>query len=141
MPARVYGKFNQCCSSNEVSMTKKQEKSGSLYWILAIIIGIPTLMVLIDNQGRGGLESKVDEWFDDYSLSDCEENVKSKLRNPDSYKKIQMLLPTIVNDKEKILKWDFRAKNGFSGYNVLTAECIVKKEGNGSILTSTKELN
>jgi hypothetical protein len=121
-------------------MKKEQEKSGSgsLYWILAIIIGIPTLMVLIDNQGRG---SKVDSWFDDYSLSDCEENVKSKLREPDSYEKIQMLLPTRVSDKEKILRWNFRAKNGFSGYNVLTAECIVKKERNGSILTSTKELN
>ena len=121
-------------------MKKEQKDStyGCAFWLIGVIIGIYTIGVLGDRfDGR----SKVDEWFDDYSLSDCEENVKSKLREPDSYEKIQMLLPTRVNDKEKILKWDFRAKNGFGGYNVLTAECIVKKEGNGSILTSTKELN
>lgn len=119
---------------------EKQEKPGSgcLYWILSVIIGIPTLGVLIDKfDGK----SKIDEWFDDYSLSDCEENVKSKLRDPDSYKKIQLLLPTRVNDKEKILRWDFRSKNGFGGYNLSTAECIVRKEGNGSISTNIKELN
>ena len=119
---------------------KEQEKSGSgcLYWILAVIIGIPTLGVLVDKlDGR----SKIDEWFEDYSLSDCEENVKSKLRDPDSYSKIQMLAPTRVSNEEKILRWDFRAKNGFGGYNLSTAKCTVKKEGDGSILTSIRDLN
>jgi hypothetical protein len=52
-----------------------------------------------------------------------------------------MLLPTKVSDGEKMLRWDFRAKNGFGGYNVTAAECIVKKEGYGSASTSTKETN
>lgn len=119
---------------------KKSKSSISFWYFVGLLIGFIIIafyiQVLLEPQ-----KSKVDEWFDDYSLSDCEENVKSKLRDPDSYEKIQMLLPTRVNDKKKILRWDFRAKNGFSGYNVLTAECIVKKQGNGSILTSTKELN
>lgn len=122
-------------------MEEQKKISGKYFWyilyslITFIVLGL-FIQVLLEPK-----KSKIDEWFDDYSLSDCEENVKSRLRDPDSYKKIQMLLPTKVSDKEKILRWDFRAKNGFGGYNVSTAECIVKKEGNGSILTNRKELN
>lgn len=122
---------------------EEQEKSGSgcLHWIIGLVVIVSIFGILSDLLDKTPKKSKIDEWFDDYSLSDCEENVKSRLRDPDSYKKIQMLLPTKVSDGEKILRWDFRAKNGFGGYNVSTAECIVKKERDGSILTSIKELN
>lgn len=122
---------------------EEQEKSGSgcLYWIIGLVVIVSVFGILSDLFDKTPKKSKVDEWFDDYSLYACEDNVKSRLRDPDSYKRIQMLLPTNVSDGEKILRWDFRAKNGFGGYNVSTAECIVKKEGNGSILTNIKELN
>ena len=119
---------------------KRNSGAGCLYWFLGIVVCVSVFGVIIDTLRDTPKKTRLDEWFDDYSLSDCENNVKSRLRDPDSYRKIQMLLPTNVSDDEKILRWDFRAKNGFGGYNVSTAECIVKKEGNGSISTNIKEL-
>ena len=119
----------------------QQKTSGKYFWYILyciIILAVVGLFIQILLEPK---KTKIDEWFDDYSLYDCEDNVKSRLRDPDSYKKIQMLIPTKVSDEEKILRWDFRAKNGFGGYNVSTAECIVKKEDGGSRLTSIKELN
>ena len=106
-------------------MEEQNKINGKYFWhtlysLITLIVISLYIQVLLEPK-----KSKKDEWFDDYSLSDCEENVKSRLRDPDSYKKIQMLLPTKVSDEEKILRWDFRARNGFGGYNILTAECIV----------------
>jgi len=126
-------------------MTEERQSSGSgsgcLYWFLGIVVCLSVLGIIGDILDDNPKKSRLDEWFDDYSLSDCEDNVKSRLRDPDSYKRVQLLLPTKVSDEEKIHRWDFRAKNGFGGYNLSTAECIVKKEGNGSISTTIKELN
>lgn len=119
---------------------RQNSGSGCLYWFLGIIVCLSVLGIIGDILDDNPKKSRLDEWFDDYSLYACEDNVKSRLRDPDSYEKIQMLLPTNVSEGEKILRWDFRAKNGFGGYNVSSAECIVKKEGNGSISTSIKEL-
>lgn len=122
-------------------MIKQQQGNGKHFWyiiyslITLIVLGL-FIQVLLEPK-----KSRIDEWFDGYSLSECEENVKSRLRDPDSYKRIQMLLPTKVSNDEKILRWDFRARNGFGGYNLSTAECIVMKKGNGIISTNTKDLN
>lgn len=122
---------------------EEQEGSGSgcLCWFLGIVVSISALGILTEMLNDAPPKSKLDEWFDDYSADACEDNVKTKLRDPDSYKKIKMLMPTKISEGEKVVRWDFRARNGFGGYNVSTAECLIKKEGDGSILTTIRELN
>jgi hypothetical protein len=109
---------------------------GCLVWFLGIVVAVSALGILTEAFDRTPKKSKVDQWFDDYPIYDCEQKVKSNLRDPESYEKIQMLMPTNVSSDEKILRWQFRARNGFGGYNVSTAECIVKKENGGSIEVS-----
>lgn len=119
---------------------KRQELGFSVFnWILIAFLIITGLGVLIHTTDNKPQKSKVGEIYDD-PMFFCENNVKHKLRDPSSYEKIQVLLPEKVSDNEKILRWDFRSKNGFGGYNTSTAECFISKEGRGSLKTKIIQL-
>ena len=81
-------------------------------------------------------ETRLNEWFNNYSQYSCEDNVKDKLRNPSSYERDGDFIITDNTGIKKAVSWKFRAENGFGGMNVSAAVCIVKKENGGNITTT-----
>ena len=81
-------------------------------------------------------EERVNEWFAENHIFECELNLKERLKDPDSYVTADKKLGyfTLVN-KNKVYTWEFRSKNGFGGYSNEIAECTVSKSEGGSITT------
>jgi hypothetical protein len=71
---------------------------------------------------------KQNEWYKENSHYLCEEHLKEQLRDPDSYKRNGDFSIIEDNGNEKGITWNFRAKNGFGGYNVSTGVCKIKKK-------------
>jgi hypothetical protein len=57
------------------------------------------------------------------------------LRDPDSYRRNSDFVVSDDTGNQKKLSWEFRAKNGFGGYNAGIAVCNVRKD-NSSVSVS-----
>ncbi|MFZ9753847.1 MAG: hypothetical protein ACO3B3_09885 [Cyanobium sp.] len=69
--------------------------------------------------------------------SSCEEALKLKLRDPDSYERDgEFVRDTPADGNGKTIMWKFRAKNGFGGYNVSIGMCKATVENGGSVQAS-----
>jgi Na+-translocating ferredoxin:NAD+ oxidoreductase RnfG subunit len=75
----------------------------------------------------------VNSWFNGGSNFSCEDNLKEKLRDPDSYQRSSDFMVTSNNGNEKTYTWKFRAKNGFGGYNAGIGMCVVTKKNGGTV--------
>lgn len=120
--------------------------SGLLIMVLCGVVSVVVLSTLTSIREANKVEtpeekakreeSELEEWFNKYSQYSCESNVKAKLRDPDSYKRDGDFIITDNTGITKAVSWKFRARNGFNGYNVSAAVCIVKKENSGSVSTT-----
>jgi hypothetical protein len=72
-------------------------------------------------------EKDINEWYIIGSHNLCEENLKKKLRDPQSYKRASNIKIIKDNGLEKEITWEFRARNGFGGMNVGEGACLIKK--------------
>jgi hypothetical protein len=78
-------------------------------------------------------KERVDAWFSEDAQYSCETDLKKKLRDPGSYERGEDFTTPSDNGSEKIITWEFRAKNGFGGYNAGIGMCYVGKEGGGTV--------
>jgi hypothetical protein len=108
---------------------------GCLAVIAILVVGVGACSALFGPKEKTAQE-KLDEWYRDISDNTCERVLKEKLRDPDSYRKSGEFMVSDDTGKQKKLIWEFRAKNGFGGYNAGIATCIVSKENNGSVSVS-----
>lgn len=81
----------------------------------------------------------VDGWFSGGSELSCEDNLKEKLRDPDSYQRDGEFVVTSNNGTEKTYSWKFRSKNGFGGYSVGIGMCKVTKSNGGTVSATMVE--
>ncbi len=101
--------------------------------ILSILTGIREAnKVETPEEAAKKKQNELNEWFDRYSQYSCEDNVKEKLREPNSYERDGEFLVTDNTGTKKAVSWKFRAKNGFGGYNISAAICSVSKENSGT---------
>lgn len=78
--------------------------------------------------------SKVRRWFaGDGARYSCEKHLKEQLRDPDSYQSTDEWQEVPGNQGEKVLLWQFRARNGFGGYNLSTGSCVVTTANGGTV--------
>ena len=82
------------------------------------------------------IEKETNEWYVSGAYDLCEEHLKEKLRDPESYKRDGDFATTTDDGNKKELIWNFRAKNGFGGYNSSTAICNVSKKNGGTVSAS-----
>jgi len=82
---------------------------------------------------------KVDEWYKSASFYGCVRVLKQKLRDPDSYKDDGEYATSGDDGTSKTIAWNFRAKNGFGGYDASSAICKVSKVNGGSVSVSIVE--
>lgn len=75
----------------------------------------------------------VDGWFAGGSELSCEDNLKEKLRDPDSYQRNGDFLVVKNTGSEKTYNWRFRSRNGFGGYSNGIGMCIVTKNNGGTV--------
>ena len=78
----------------------------------------------------------LNEWFESGSNISCENNLKEKLRDPNSYSKNGDFNTITNGGAKKVITWQFRATNGFGGYNISTGMCNVSKDNGGTISTT-----
>ena len=76
---------------------------------------------------------QVNDWYPGGSHYACEEDLKKGLRDPGSYNRNGAFMVSKDNGMSKRVFWEFRAKNGFGGYNVSAAACEVSKGNGGSV--------
>lgn len=81
-------------------------------------------------------EQVLNEWFESGSNISCENNLKEKLRDPNSYSKNGDFNTITNGGAKKVITWQFRATNGFGGYNISTGMCNVSKDNGGTISTT-----
>jgi len=63
----------------------------------------------------------------------CEDNLKKQLRDPNSYERDGDFTTPSNNDKEKVVTWEFRSKNGFGGLTNGIGMCLVTKKDGGTV--------
>lgn len=69
--------------------------------------------------------------------SSCEEALKQRLRDPNSYERAgEFVRDTPADGYGKTLIWKYRAKNGFGGYNISVGMCKVTPDNGGSVEAS-----
>ena len=80
-------------------------------------------------------QSRLDDWYANTATDDCENNLKGKLRDPESYVRDAEFTTPTDDGKDKIITWGFRSKNGFGGYNSAVAMCYASKKDGGTLST------
>lgn len=75
----------------------------------------------------------LNEWFSSGSDISCERQLKEQLRDPNSYERDGDFTTPTNNDKEKIVTWKFRSKNGFGGLTNGIGMCLVTKKDGGTV--------
>jgi hypothetical protein len=75
----------------------------------------------------------LNEWFLSGSDISCEEHLKEQLRDPKSYERDGDFTTPSNNDKERIVTWKFRSKNGFGGLTNGIGMCLVTKKDGGTV--------
>jgi len=82
-------------------------------------------------------EAQVNQWFAETAYYQCESDLKEKLKDPESYKRIGDFisgekLGARQTNTSKAIVWDFRSKNSFGGYVVASAVCGITKDNGGT---------
>ena len=108
---------------------------GCLTISVILIFGIGACSILLSPKAKTEKE-KIDEWYEEVSGYSCEIALKDKLRDPESYKRDGDFVTTADDGNKKELIWNFRAKNGFGGYNSSSAICNVSKKNGGTVSAS-----
>lgn len=75
----------------------------------------------------------LNEWFLSGSDISCEGHLKEQLRDPNSYERDGDFTTPSNNDKERIVTWKFRSKNGFGGLTNGIGMCLVTKKDGGTV--------
>ena len=123
--------------------TKKQQdiKNGCIGCLgisVILVLGMGACGVMFAPKEQTAQE-KADEWYSKIADNTCERVLKKQLRDPDSYRANSDFLTTEDTGTQKKLTWEFRAKNGFGGYNNGVAVCNVFKE-NSQVSVSFENL-
>lgn len=111
---------------------------GCLGISVILVLGMGACSVLFAPKEQTAQE-KADEWYSKISDNTCERVLKEQLRDPDSYKRTSDGAALGDTGTEKMITWQFRAKNGFGGYNNGVAVCKVEKE-NSKVSVSFENL-
>jgi len=111
---------------------------GCLGIFVILVLGMSACSVLFAPKKQTAQE-KADEWYKELSPYACIEELKGQLRDPDSYKANSDGAVLGDTGTEKMITWQFRAKNGFGGYNNGVAVCKVEKE-NSKVSVSFENL-
>ena len=56
--------------------------------------------------------------------TNCDKAIKNQLRDPDSYQRIETQIVDVKNGEGWVAETQFRARNGFNGYQASTAQCL-----------------
>jgi len=119
--------------------TKQQDLKngciGCLSILVLLVIGFAGCSILFPVKQKTQAE-KVDDWYKSASFYSCIRKLTEKLRDPDSYKDNGEYATSGDTGNQKIIAWNFRARNGFGGYNNSSAICKVSKENGGSVSVS-----
>jgi hypothetical protein len=107
---------------------------GCLTILVILVLGMGACSVLFSPKEKTAKE-KADEWYKEISDTTCERVLKENLRDPDSYRRNSDFVVSDDTGNQKKLSWEFRAKNGFGGYNAGIAVCNVRKD-NSSVSVS-----
>ena len=77
----------------------------------------------------------LNEWFLSGSNISCEGDLKKQLKNSNSYdyERDGDFTTHSSNDKERIVNWKFRSRNGFGGLTNSIGMCLVTKEDGGTV--------
>lgn len=108
---------------------------GCLSILVLLIIGFTGCSILFPAKQQTQKE-KTDEWYKSAFFYTCIRSLKEQLREPESYKDNGEYSTTSDTGNQKTITWNFRAKNGFGGYNVSSAICNVSKENGGTASAS-----
>ena len=125
-------------------MTPNPPKAKNFIEALAeclLYLGVITLCVsYFVIQGKETPEEKaakqaqvLNEWFNSGSDISCEGHLKEQLRDPNSYERDGDFTTPSSNDKEKIVTWKFRSRNGFGGLTNGIGMCLVTKKDGGTV--------
>lgn len=120
------------CSATENK--NKNECKGYLDEVIKRERADKELEVAAAAQRKKDLENWVNSSGAEYS---CEEALKQKLRDPNSYERAgEFVRDTPADGYGKTLMWKFRAKNGYGGYNVSIGMCKATPDNGGSVEAS-----
>ena len=119
---------------NQKQQDLKNGCIGCLSVSAILVLGVVACSALFSPKEQTAKE-KADEWYEKISDNTCERVLKGQLRDPDSYRANGDFLTTEDTGTQKKLTWEFRAKNGFGGYNTGIAVCNVMKD-NSSVSVS-----
>jgi hypothetical protein len=112
---------------NQKQQDLKNGCIGCLSVSAILALGVVACSALFSPKEQA-VKEKADEWYDKISDNTCERVLKKQLRDPDSYRANSDFLTTEDTGTQKKLTWEFRAKNGFGGYNAGIAVCTVMKD-------------
>jgi hypothetical protein len=111
---------------------------GCLTISVILVLGMGACSMLFSPKEKTE-KDKLEEWYKETSNYSCERVLKEKLRDPDSYKRDSDFVNMSNSGSEKEVRWFFRAKNGFGGYNSGAAICNVSKENGGTVNARIKD--
>lgn len=100
---------------------------GCLAVILFIIIGVGSCSLLFPAKKQTEAEGQ-NEFYQGYFFSTCIRSLKKNLRDPDSYQDDGEYSTSQDTGNQKTITWNFRSKNGFGGYGISSAICLVDKK-------------
>ena len=108
---------------------------GALIGLFALIWVFSAIQSAVETpEQKAAKQAQVlNEWFNSGSDISCEGHLKEQLRDPSSYERDGDFTTPSNNDKEKIVTWKFRSKNGFGGLTNGIGMCLVTKKDGGTV--------
>ena len=130
--------FIMTSKDNKKQQDMKNGCIGCLGVSVVLVLGMGACGVLFAPKEQTAKE-KADEWYSKIADNTCERVLKKQLRDPDSYRANSDFVVSADTGIQKTITWEFRAKNGFGGYDFGYAECVVLKK-NSQVFASFKTL-
>ena len=108
---------------------------GGFIGLIAVvwIFTLPSIFSESPEQKAAKQAQLFNEWFNSGSDISCEGHLKKQLRDPNSYERDGDFITPSNNDKERIVTWKFRSKNGFGGLTNGIGMCLVTKKDGGTV--------
>ena len=106
---------------------------GIMFGSILLLASLPSIFSESPEQKALKKAQVLNEWFNSGSDISCEGHLKEQLRDPNSYERDGDFITPSNNDKEKIITWKFRSKNGFGGFTNSIGMCLITKKDGGTV--------
>ena len=119
---------------NETDKKRKEKINYGCLGCIGVLLLLPvglfaSVLILFPNRYNELMgKFEVKEWLEKDANGACEGQLKEGLKDPWSYRRNGDIYISNDSDSERVLSWEFRAKNGYGGYTISTAKCRINKE-------------